>query len=208
MNWLRERGVEIREKWDYIIGRFFLFLYFCLFVNNTILPQNITRGVLTPKEEVLLFLLTFLGVSLFLFNRYFARILPTNDNIFKGYIDMMLKDFCTKFVILLISFVLLGIYGKENNQELCKFVIQFFLFFFSWIPLVASYRMTQDVGGFNIINVISIVVSIFIIVIFKDYFTNHLIIAQLSFPFAIGLISILISAVTICIDGLIKTRFL
>lgn len=208
MNWLRERGVEIREKWDYIIGRFFLFLYFCLFVNNTILPQNITRGVLTPKEEVLLFLLTFLGVSLFLFNRYFARILPTNDNIFKGYIDMMLKDFCTKFVILLISFVLLGIYGKENNQELCKFVIQFFLFFFSWIPLVASYRMTQDIGGFNIINVISIVVSIFIIVIFKDYFTNHLIIAQLSFPFAIGLISILISAVTICIDGLIKTRFL
>lgn len=208
MNWLRERGVEIREKWDYIIGRFFLFLYFCLFVNNTILPQNITRGVLTPKEEVLLFLLTFLGVSLFLFNRYFARILPTNDNIFKGYIDMMLKDFCTKFVILLISFVLLGIYGKENNQELYKFVIQFFLFFFSWIPLVASYRMTQDIGGFNIINVISIVVSIFIIVIFKDYFTNHLIIAQLSFPFAIGLISILISAVTICIDGLIKTRFL
>jgi membrane protein len=188
--------------------KIFLFLYFCLFVNNTILPQNITRGVLTPKEEVLLFLLTFLGVSLFLFNRYFARILPTNDNIFKGYIDMMLKDFCTKFVILLISFVLLGIYGKENNQELCKFVIQFFLFFFSWIPLVASYRMTQDIGGFNIINVISIVVSIFIIVIFKDYFTNHLIIAQLSFPFAIGLISILISAVTICIDGLIKTRFL
>lgn len=208
MNWLRERGVEIREKWDYIIGRFFLFLYFCLFVNNTILPKNITRGVLTPKEEVLLFLLTFLGVSLFLFYRYFARILPTNDNIFKGYIDMMLKDFCTKFVILLISFVLLGIYGKENNQELCKFVIQLFLFFFSWFPLVASYRMTQVVGGFNIINVISIVVSIFIIVIFKDYFTNHLIIAQLSFPFAIGLISILISAVTICIDGLIKTRFL
>lgn len=202
MNWLRERGVEIREKWDYNVGRFLLFLYFCLFVNNTILPQNITRGVLTPKEEVLLFLLTFLGFSLFFFYRYFERTLPPHHKIFKGYIDMMLKDLCTKFVILLISFVLLGICGKENNQELCKFAIQFILFFFSWIPFVASYRMTQDVGRFNIINWFSIVVSIFIIVIFKDYFTNHLFIAQLIFPFTIALISILISAVAIYIDGL------
>ena len=200
MNSLRKKVVECREKWDYCLGRLFSAIYFLFLVNNIILPKNIIRGVLTPKEEILIIPLVFLGLSLFFFYRYFKRILSPNQKIFKGYLDMMLKDFLTRFVILCLSLVVLLIFGKGICQELLKFIIQFILYFLSWTPLVTSYRMTQHVGGFNTINLLSIVISIIIIIIFKDYFTNHLIIAQLSFLLAIGLISMLISSVTICID--------
>ena len=195
MNWLRERGVEIREKWDYCLGRLFSAIYFLLLVNDKILPKNIMRGVLTPKEEIIIIPLVLLGLSLFFFYRYFERTLPPHHKIFKGYLDMMLKDLCTRFVILILSLVFLLMFGKGNYQEWLKFLVQLLLFYISYVPLELTYGLTKKVGGFNTVNGVSIVLGLFIIIFFKDYFTSNLaglLGAQIAFVIAIGSIIVLI----------------
>lgn len=181
MNWLKKLYGFV-EKWDLIFGKVFLYYYFLLLKNITVLSKR-------PFISILVLLC--LGGHLFFYFNYFERTRSKTKKIYEEYFNKLTEEYYVLMFIVLISRSI----GILDSSDFNKFLIQIAFLFLSPYTLITAYYFSKQEGGFKSLIFISISLSVLISLFFRNYFVNHLILGTILFLILLGIVTLVCSLV-------------